>query len=147
MPPPVASLLQFEHIHGNPMEEEGENALLMELEYLGDDVLEYLDKSGHGTLDGSAHGTLDGSAHGTLDSTIHTLDSSAHGTLDGSHHGNLDWTMHGSCVDGQDATPKAAYPRTPALNGTSTIMEHSCEACKRSKVGGPRFLIHHHIQR
>jgi hypothetical protein len=79
--------------------------------------------------DASYHTAVDASCH--VDASYHrTIDASSHSMVDASGHSMMDASGHDSLIDSS-----GHYDEYAAHKGDPRYMEHSCEACKRSKVG------------
>lgn len=77
--------------------------------------------------DCSYHTAVDASCH--IDSSYHHVDASGHSMVDASGHSTIDASGHDSLIDSS-----GHYDDYLAHKGDARYMEHSCEACKRSKV-------------
>jgi hypothetical protein len=97
------------------------------------------DASYHTAVDATCHSTVDASYH-HVDASMHShshsvVDASmhSHSVMDASGHDSLaDYSQHGDYDYGGGAAAGKGDPR---------FMEHSCEACKRSKVGGSPDIL------
>jgi hypothetical protein len=77
--------------------------------------------------DASYHTAVDASSH--IDMSYHHVDASGHSMIDASGHSMMDASGHDSLIDSS-----GHYDDYAAHKGDPRYMEHSCEACKRSKV-------------
>jgi len=77
--------------------------------------------------DASYHTAVDASSH--IDGSYHHVDASGHSMIDASGHSMMDASGHDSLIDSS-----GHYDDYAAHKGDPRYMEHSCEACKRSKV-------------
>ena len=77
--------------------------------------------------DASYHTAVDASSH--IDGSYHHVDASGHSMIDASCHSMMDASGHDSLIDSS-----GHYDDYAAHKGDPRYMEHSCEACKRSKV-------------
>lgn len=84
--------------------------------------------------DASYHTAVDASCH--IDASYHHVDASGHSMIDASTHSTvMDASGHESLVDySQHGSEGYDYGATTNGKIEPRFMEHSCEACKRSKV-------------
>lgn len=85
--------------------------------------------------DASYHTAVDATCHSAVDASYHHVDASmhSHSVVDASMHSHsvMDASGHDSLAD---YSQHGEYEYGPPGKGEPRFMEHSCEACKRSKV-------------